>query len=90
VRETFEDIERLAADCHFSDCAHRDEPQCAVKAAVASGDLDSSRLESYLKLQDELARLARQQDQRAQIEEKRRARSGSKALRAHLKSKRQQ
>ncbi|MBI3049357.1 MAG: ribosome small subunit-dependent GTPase A [Acidobacteria bacterium] len=70
VRETFEDIEALAVDCHFTDCRHRDEPRCAVKAAVADGRLDARRLESYHKLQDELEQLARQQEARAQIEAK--------------------
>ena len=65
VRETFDDIEAMAAGCHFSDCRHRDEPRCAVKAAVAEGTLRPDRLESYLKLQDELAELARQQEERA-------------------------
>jgi len=88
VSETFDDIEALAASCHFADCRHRDEPRCAVKAAVDEGHLPAGRLESYLKLQDELAYLARQQDERAQIEEKRRGRIGAKALRAHLKNKR--
>jgi ribosome biogenesis GTPase len=88
VRETFDDIEALAAGCHFSDCRHRDEPRCAVKAAVDGGRIDPDRLASYLKLQDELAFLARQQDERAQIEEKRRGKIGAKALRQHLKSKR--
>jgi ribosome biogenesis GTPase len=88
VSETFDEIEALAQGCHFTDCRHRDEPRCAVKAAVDEGRLSASRLESYLKLQDELAHLARQQDERAQLEEKRRGRIGAKALRAHLKSKR--
>ena len=65
VRETFDDIEGAAAGCHFSDCRHRDEPRCAVKAAVAEGELPADRLESYLKLQDELAQLARHQEERA-------------------------
>ena len=65
VRETFDDIEAFAAGCHFTDCRHRDEPRCAVKAAVAEGTLRVDRLESYLKLQDELAELARQQEERA-------------------------
>ena len=64
------------------------EPRCAVKAAVEDGRLSAPRLESYLKLQDELGHLARQQDQRAQIEQKRRGKIGAKALRQHLKSKR--
>jgi ribosome biogenesis GTPase len=65
VRETFDDIEAMAAECHFTDCRHRDEPRCAVKAAVAEGTLRADRLESYVKLQDELAELARQQEERA-------------------------
>jgi ribosome biogenesis GTPase len=88
VRETFDDVETLAAGCHFTDCRHRDEPRCAVKAAVAEGRVVADRLESYLKLQDELAHLARQQDERAQLEDKRRARVMGKALKQHLKTKR--
>jgi ribosome biogenesis GTPase len=88
VRETFDDIETLAAGCHFTDCRHNDEPRCAVKAAVDEGRLQADRLASYLKLQQELAYLARQQDERAQIEERRRAKVMGKALKQHLKSKR--
>jgi ribosome biogenesis GTPase len=88
VRDTFEDIEALAGDCHFTDCRHRDEPRCGVKAAVDDGRIPPDRLASYLQLQEELAYLARQQDERAQIEEKRRGKIGAKALRQHLKSKR--
>jgi len=65
VRETFDEIEALAAGCHFGDCRHRDEPRCAVKAAVAEGRVAAGRLESYLKVQDELAELAKQQEERA-------------------------
>jgi ribosome biogenesis GTPase len=87
VRETFDDIDELASSCHFGDCAHRDEPRCAVKAAVDAGTLLSVRLESYLKLQDELAFLERQQDERALLEEKRRGKLGAKAVRQALKLK---
>mgnify|MGYP006150679845 CR=1 FL=1 len=44
VRETFDDVETLAAHCHFTDCRHRDEPRCAVKAAVTDGRLAADRL----------------------------------------------
>ncbi len=88
VRETFDDIEALAAECHFTDCRHRDEPRCAVKAASADGRLAPGRLESYLRLQDELAALARQQDERVQLEDKRRSKVMGKALKKHLKTKR--
>jgi ribosome biogenesis GTPase len=88
VRGTFEDVEALAGECHFTDCRHRGEPRCAVKTAVDEGRIPPDRVASYLQLQDELAYLARQQDERAQIEEKRRGKIGAKALRQHLKSKR--
>ena len=84
----FDDIDALGAGCHFTDCRHRDEPRCAVKAALAEGRLVPGRLESYLKLQDELAWLARQQDERAQLDEKRRSKIIGKALKQHLKTKR--
>jgi len=44
VAETFADIEDLAAACRFNDCAHQNEPGCAVNAAVAAGELDEGRL----------------------------------------------
>ena len=88
VRGTFEDVEALAGVCHFTDCRHRGEPRCAVKTAVDEGRILPDRLASYLQLQDELAYLARQQDERAQIEEKRKGKIGAKALRQHVKSKR--
>ena len=87
VRETFDDIDELGASCHFTDCAHRDEPRCAVKAAVEEGSLAPDRLDSYLRLQDELAFLGRQQDERALLEEKRRGKQGAKAVRQAVKLK---
>ncbi len=80
IAEAFDDIDALAVDCHFTDCRHRDEPRCAVKAAVADGRLAASRLASYLKLQDERELLDARRDERALIEEKRRGKIGSKAL----------
>jgi ribosome biogenesis GTPase len=88
VRDTFDDVEELARGCHFTDCSHRNEPRCAVKAAVDAGALDAARLESYLKLQGELAHLGRQLDERAMLEEKRRAKVVTKAANKHIKSKR--
>jgi ribosome biogenesis GTPase / thiamine phosphate phosphatase len=88
VRDTFEDVEVLSGSCRFSDCRHDNEPQCAVKAAVARGDLAAERLESYLKLQGELTHLAQRQDARALQEEKRQSKIAHKALRQHPKLKR--
>jgi ribosome biogenesis GTPase len=87
VEQSFDDVERHTGGCRFSDCRHREEPGCAVKAAVASGVLASDRLESYLALQVEIAHLAKQQDQKAQIEQKRQSRVMGRALKQHYRLK---
>lgn len=85
--EAFADIEALAADCRFRDCRHEREPGCAVRAAVQAGDVSAERFESYRKLAAEREHQARQLDERALLEEKRRGRTMSKALNKHLKQK---
>jgi ribosome biogenesis GTPase len=66
VSSLFEDIEELAQSCRFNDCLHQHEDGCAVKAAVARGDLSPRRLASYQKL------LAEQKRNAESIAEKRR------------------
>jgi len=66
----FEDVAELAARCRFRDCAHREEPGCAVRAAMGE-----ERLRSFRKLQAELRSLAARQDGRARSAEKARLRS---------------
>ncbi|WP_197258757.1 ribosome small subunit-dependent GTPase A [Paenibacillus dendritiformis] len=61
LSSAFEDIEALAAACRFHDCAHGDEPGCAVNAAIASGELEAGRLASYRKLLREEARMRREE-----------------------------
>lgn len=41
--------------CRFRDCLHREEPDCAVLAAVASGELDDERFATYERIRDDLA-----------------------------------
>lgn len=84
----FADIDEIAAGCRFRDCRHREEPGCAVRAAVDDGRLAPARLDSYHKLQDEQAYQSRMQDQRAQIAEKRRWRVLTKAANKRMKEKR--
>ncbi|HYF52209.1 MAG TPA: ribosome small subunit-dependent GTPase, partial [Planctomycetota bacterium] len=52
---TFEDIGALSAHCRFSDCEHRTEPGCAIRAALESGSLSGERYEHFQKLQREIA-----------------------------------
>jgi ribosome biogenesis GTPase len=68
----FEDIETLALECKFRNCAHMREPECAVLAAVDDGSLELDRLRSWRKLQRELEAIAARTDARLRIARKKR------------------
>ena len=53
LADAFADVEQLLGKCRFSDCEHNTEPGCAIKAAIAAGELDIQRWESYQKLKEE-------------------------------------
>ncbi|WP_068775145.1 ribosome small subunit-dependent GTPase A [Paenibacillus sp. FJAT-26967] len=63
---SFGDVESLAGKCRFPDCSHRSEPGCAVQHALQEGSLDHGRYDSYVKLQKELAYLARKENKALQ------------------------
>jgi len=46
----FTDIFKLSRDCHFYNCTHVHEPDCAVIEAFRKGILHASRYRSYLKI----------------------------------------
>lgn len=46
----FKEILLLGHNCRFANCRHLREPQCAVKAAVESGEISARRYESYKRL----------------------------------------
>ena len=71
VRTVFADIEALATECRFRDCAHRGEPDCAVAAAIAGGHLPADRLAGMEKLAREEAWLASRRDERKRSERRR-------------------
>jgi len=50
IDEVFADIVALAAQCRFTDCAHDNEPDCAVRQAVSEGRVDKKRLMRWQKL----------------------------------------
>ncbi|WP_119290533.1 ribosome small subunit-dependent GTPase A [Streptomyces sp. YIM 130001] len=64
VGQVFAEIEALAEDCRFHDCAHGAEPGCAVLGAVADGTLPERRLDSYRKLLRENERIIAKTDAR--------------------------
>jgi ribosome biogenesis GTPase len=54
LEQTFGDVEEVARRCRFADCAHDQEPGCAIREALADGSLALDRWQSYVKLQREL------------------------------------
>jgi len=46
----FAEVAQYAPQCRFADCAHLQEPDCAVQLAVAAGGMSARRYESYRRL----------------------------------------
>ncbi len=61
----FADIDTFAANCRFRDCRHTTEPGCAVREAVARGELDGARVLHYLDLDREQEAAVQRSDARA-------------------------
>lgn len=53
ISAVFDDLEELASNCRFNDCAHDTEPGCAIQAAISEGTLDPARLKRWRKLVSE-------------------------------------
>ena len=49
------DLRAQLGGCRFYNCTHRQEPGCAVLAAVARGDVSRTRHALYAELYDELS-----------------------------------
>ena len=46
----FREFKALIGQCRFRNCQHINEPDCAIKVALDSGDIHPSRYENYLNL----------------------------------------
>ena len=47
VAQYYPEFTEPAKHCRFPDCLHDKEPDCGVKAALRSGEVERSRYESY-------------------------------------------
>jgi len=79
----FEDIDTLAKQCKYSDCAHDKEPGCAVRKAVNDGEIDQRRLNNYHKLVKEESR-----NTASLADQRNRGRQLSKTIKQHMELKR--
>ncbi len=46
----FPELRPLVRHCAFNDCTHRNEPDCAVQAALQRGEISPRRYQSYLRM----------------------------------------
>jgi ribosome biogenesis GTPase len=44
----FAEFRPFLGQCHFSSCSHTHEPRCAIREAVANGEIDRARYDSYV------------------------------------------
>ena len=57
LQYAFGDFAPYIGKCQFHDCTHRKEPGCAVTAAMAAGELEQSRYDSYLRLYEKSSQI---------------------------------
>lgn len=72
AKEAFSEIEALAPGCHFRDCTHTREKNCAVLAALAASKITRERYDSFVKLQREISYL-REAEKRAGWQDRRKS-----------------
>ena len=57
LQYAFPDFGPYIGKCQFHDCSHRKEPGCAVTVALANGEIEASRYDSYLKLYEKASQI---------------------------------
>lgn len=50
----FDEFTAYLENCKYPGCTHTHEPECAVKDALVSGDIDRERYKSYISLLESL------------------------------------
>ncbi|MGT2907445.1 ribosome small subunit-dependent GTPase A [Streptococcus dentiloxodontae] len=54
LNETFPEIRKASHNCKFRSCTHTHEPDCAVKSALAAGEIWQVRYDNYLQFLSEI------------------------------------
>lgn len=54
ITQNFRELFAVSSGCRFSDCTHRNEPGCAVKEAIETGEISELRYASYLQILEEV------------------------------------
>lgn len=82
LQDSFADISTLAGHCRFADCRHNNEPGCAIRMAIASGELNPEHYQSYLKLKAES-----DFNEMSYVDKRRKDKAFGKMVKAVVKSK---
>ena len=53
ISHYFPEMRAIMSECKFNNCRHMNEPHCAIKKAVESGEIYESRYHTYLQLMTE-------------------------------------
>ncbi|MBU0665326.1 MAG: ribosome small subunit-dependent GTPase A [Proteobacteria bacterium] len=53
INDIFDDIQKIAGSCRFTNCSHTKEPGCAVLQAIEDGKLQPEHYGNYVKLKQE-------------------------------------
>lgn len=53
ISHYFPEMRERMDECKFNNCQHLNEPNCAIKAAVESGEISESRYMTYVQLMEE-------------------------------------
>lgn len=61
LTDHYQEIYDLAATCRFKNCRHDSEPGCAVKRALSDGRLSRELMNSYRKMEKEIAYLEKKE-----------------------------
>ncbi|MBE6942757.1 MAG: ribosome small subunit-dependent GTPase A [Ruminococcaceae bacterium] len=57
LQYAFPDFAPYIGKCQFHDCSHRKEPGCAVLQALANGEIETTRHDSYLRLYEKSSQI---------------------------------
>lgn len=82
IDDSFADIQAYSLNCRFANCTHTSEPGCAIRSAIAQGELDSAHLQNYLKLKTES-----EFHEMSHLEKRKKDRAFGKFVRSVIKAK---
>lgn len=57
LQYAFPDFGAYIGKCQFHDCTHRKEPGCAITQALAAGEIEPTRYDSYLRLYEKASQI---------------------------------